>query len=152
MPRLKLRPPKTLRLHRHNTTTMSARTATTARLLHQSHHVSRRLFRPVRNSSFFSSPTCSSMWSRPAATAIASPSSRLSSSRNRHYSAMSTINKSTRPIFTEGVNSEQLSAPLQSLLEEEQWDLDEEGMGVVKTYYFKTYTKCLVGFLQFLDS
>jgi 4a-hydroxytetrahydrobiopterin dehydratase len=49
------------------------------------------------------------------------------------------------------MNPEQLSAPLQSLLEEKQWALDEEGMGVAKIYYFKTYTKCLVRFsLTFL--
>lgn len=54
------------------------------------------------------------------------------------------MNTPTNPVFAENVNPEQLLAPLQSLLEEKQWNLDEEGMGVAKTYYFKTYTKCLV--------
>lgn len=66
------------------------------------------------------------------------------------------MNTTTKPIFAENANPEQLSAPLQSLLEEKQWTLDEEGMGVAKTYYFKTYTKCLVrscpSFLYFVGS
>lgn len=61
---------------------------------------------------------------------------------------MATTNTPTKPIFAEDMNPEQLSAPLQSLLEEKQWTLDEEGMGVAKTYYFKTYTKCLVRFCR----
>lgn len=150
MLRLKLRPPKHSDFIIHNTTTMSARTATTARLLQQSHRLPCRILCPVRSTSSFSFPTCGPTWSRSAATAIASPSSRLPSLRNRHYSVMTTIDEPTRPIFAENVNPEQLSAPLQSLLEEEQWSLDEEGMGVAKTYYFKTYTKCLVGFSPFL--
>jgi hypothetical protein len=48
------------------------------------------------------------------------------------------------PIFADGLDRNQFLPPTQALLEEEQWTLDEERMGVYKTYYFKTYTKCLV--------
>jgi hypothetical protein len=126
----------------HYYTTMSARTATTARLLQKSYGPSRCILRPVRVQSNLSFSTCPT-----SPTAIATPilpsSSRLPPSRNRHYS-IPTMNTTTKPIFAENANPEQLSAPLQSLLEEEQWTLDDEGMGVAKTYYFKTYTKCLV--------
>ena len=127
----------------HYYTTMSSRTATTARLLQQSHRSSRHILRPIRTQSTLSFPT-----RRPTSpTAIATPilpsSSRLlPPPRNCQYS-ISTMNTTTNPIFAENANPEQLSAPLQSLLEK-QWTLDDEGMGVAKTYYFKTYTKCLV--------
>lgn len=48
------------------------------------------------------------------------------------------------PIFAEGVDREQALPRTQALLDQGQWKLDEERMGLLKTYYFKTYTKCLV--------
>lgn len=48
------------------------------------------------------------------------------------------------PIFAAGVDRDQFLPPTRALLEEGQWTLDEECMGVTKTFYFKTYTKCLV--------
>ncbi|KAH8688855.1 putative MFS monocarboxylate transporter [Talaromyces proteolyticus] len=50
---------------------------------------------------------------------------------------------STSPLFAPGVDPAQNTAPLQSLLEQSLWSLDADRMGVTKTYYFKTYTKCL---------
>ncbi|KAE8547993.1 hypothetical protein TMatcc_009826 [Talaromyces marneffei ATCC 18224] len=121
---------------------MSSRTATTARLLQQSHRSSVRILRPVRTRSSSSFSTCCPAWSGPLAMTTQPPST-LPPSQNRHYSSLPTSDTPTKPIFAEDVNPEQLSAPLQSLLEEKQWNLDEEGMGVAKMYYFKTYTKCL---------
>lgn len=57
--------------------------------------------------------------------------------------ASSTIDRMD-PVFADGVDQEKLSVPLRSLIEQKQWALDEDRAGVVKTYYFKTYTKCLV--------
>lgn len=128
---------------------MSSRTATTARLLQQSHRSSVRILRPVRTRSSSSFSTCCPAWSGPLAMTTQPPST-LPPSQNRHYSSLPTSDTPTKPIFAEDVNPEQLSAPLQSLLEEKQWNLDEEGMGVAKMYYFKTYTKCLVRSLSFL--
>ncbi|KKA16994.1 Pterin-4-alpha-carbinolamine dehydratase family protein [Rasamsonia emersonii CBS 393.64] len=48
------------------------------------------------------------------------------------------------PIFAAGVDQDQFLPQTQALLEEGQWTLDEERMGVTKTFYFKTYTKCLI--------
>ncbi|OKL63021.1 hypothetical protein UA08_02047 [Talaromyces atroroseus] len=50
---------------------------------------------------------------------------------------------SAEPVFPDSVNCERLSALLRSLIEQKQWTLDEDRAGVAKTYYFKTYTKCL---------
>lgn len=52
-------------------------------------------------------------------------------------------NPAMQPKFSAGADESQLSAETKSLLEDE-WALDEEKMGVKKTYYFKTYTKALV--------
>jgi hypothetical protein len=51
---------------------------------------------------------------------------------------------SADPVFADFANREQLSALLQPLIEQKRWTLDEDRAGVAKTYYFKTYTKCLV--------
>lgn len=48
-----------------------------------------------------------------------------------------------QPIFSEGANEELLMAEMQALSNSD-WILDEEQMGITKTYYFKTYTKALV--------
>jgi len=48
-----------------------------------------------------------------------------------------------QPKFSEGADESQLMTETETLLEGE-WKLDEEQMGVEKTYYFKTYTKALV--------
>ncbi|KAL1995399.1 hypothetical protein VTN49DRAFT_1586 [Thermomyces lanuginosus] len=47
------------------------------------------------------------------------------------------------PVFAEGVDREQALPRINALLDQGQWKLDEERMGLLKTYYFKTYTKCL---------
>jgi hypothetical protein len=48
------------------------------------------------------------------------------------------------PVVAEGSNQEPLLAQTRALIDQESWALDEDRMGVIKTYYFKTYTKCLV--------
>lgn len=143
-PELKLRPPKhpnfIILSSRNTTTTMSARTTTTVRLLHQSNRPDCRIRRPIRYRSSSSFSAFRPTWSAP----ILPLSSRLPSSLNRHYSSVPTLDTPRQPIFAENVNPEELSVPLQSLLDEKQWSLDDEGKGVAKTYHFKTYTKCLV--------
>lgn len=47
------------------------------------------------------------------------------------------------PQFAEGTNPEQARQGLQSL-QEQGWVLDEDGQGVKKTYYFKSYFKAVV--------
>jgi hypothetical protein len=47
------------------------------------------------------------------------------------------------PQFAEGVDGSQLQTELNTLLEQ-GWALDEDGMGVKKTFYFKTYFKAVV--------
>ncbi|OJJ76582.1 hypothetical protein ASPBRDRAFT_170717 [Aspergillus brasiliensis CBS 101740] len=46
------------------------------------------------------------------------------------------------PQFSEGTNPEQARQGLQSL-QEQGWVLDEDGQGVKKTYYFKSYFKAV---------
>lgn len=149
-PELKLRPPKhpnfIILSSRNTTTTMSARTTTTVRLLHQPHRLGCRILRPIRYQSPSSFSTFPPTWSRP----ILPLSSRLPSSLDRHYSSVPTLDTPRQPIFAENVNPEELSVPLQSLLDEKQWSLDDEGKGVAKTYHFKTYTKCLVRSLSLI--
>jgi 4a-hydroxytetrahydrobiopterin dehydratase len=48
------------------------------------------------------------------------------------------------PKFSDGADQSELKAETEALLEG-GWTLDEAQMGVSKTYYFKTYSKCLVG-------
>ena len=47
------------------------------------------------------------------------------------------------PQFSSGADERKLSEELDALLKE-GWTLDEEQMGLKKTFYFKTYTKVLV--------
>ena len=49
-----------------------------------------------------------------------------------------------QPNFSRGADESLMLAETNSLLEG-GWNLDEEHTGIHKTYYFKTYTKCLVG-------
>ena len=53
-----------------------------------------------------------------------------------------------QPKFTEGSDERQLMAETKNLLENE-WTIDNEQVGFKKTYYFKNYTKAVVG--VFLD-
>ena len=46
--------------------------------------------------------------------------------------------------FSVGEDGSKSTAETATLLEN-GWSLDEGQMGVKKTYYFKTYTKCQVG-------
>lgn len=47
------------------------------------------------------------------------------------------------PKFSAGVDKDQLTGKVEALLRN-NWTLDEDRMGLQKTYYFKTYTKCMV--------
>lgn len=47
------------------------------------------------------------------------------------------------PNFSDGVDKEKLRREVETLYKT-GWELDEEKIGLVKTYPFKTYTKCLV--------
>jgi hypothetical protein len=47
------------------------------------------------------------------------------------------------PNLSAGANTAQLIGEVEALLAN-GWMLDEEQRGLQKTYYFKTYTKCLV--------
>ena len=46
--------------------------------------------------------------------------------------------------FSSEADREGVEAGLKALTEN-AWELDNEKIGIRKTYYFKTYTKCLVG-------
>lgn len=61
---------------------------------------------------------------------------------HRTFSHSSTT-MAAAPKFARGMNKGQLQPELNSLLEQ-GWALDEDGMGVKKTYYFKTYFKAVV--------
>ncbi len=52
------------------------------------------------------------------------------------------------PIFSAGEDESQLTKDMKALLGA-NWKLDEERMGIEKTYYFKTWTKVLVGDSQY---
>lgn len=45
--------------------------------------------------------------------------------------------------FAEGEDTEQVTAGLNSL-RQRGWQLDNEGIGITKTFYFKTYFKAVV--------
>ena len=47
------------------------------------------------------------------------------------------------PKFSPGVDEKRLSGEVDALLKD-GWTLDEEQIGLEKTFYFKTYTKCMV--------
>ncbi|PWY74376.1 transcriptional coactivator/pterin dehydratase [Aspergillus heteromorphus CBS 117.55] len=55
------------------------------------------------------------------------------------------------PQFSEGTDPEQARLGLQALQEQQGWALDEDGQGVKKTYYFKSYFKA-VTFLNVIAS
>jgi 4a-hydroxytetrahydrobiopterin dehydratase len=54
----------------------------------------------------------------------------------------------SEPQFAEGINLEQLR-PLLNELQDQGWSLDEEKIGIKKTFYFRSYFKAVVGFLSF---
>ena len=49
----------------------------------------------------------------------------------------------SEPQFAEGIDVEQLRPRVDALVGN-GWKLDEDGTGVLKTYYFKTYFKAVV--------
>lgn len=48
------------------------------------------------------------------------------------------------PRFAEGEDAAQLGPDMQTLLQQQGWALDADGMGVKKTFYFKSYFKAVV--------
>lgn len=115
--------------------------------------------------------SCRPAWPSPVPTAVTSASStaittttttttrRLPvqpspSKPERYYSSSAICRRPSveTASFAEHANSEELSNSLRVLLAEKEWVLDDEGTGVSKTYWFKTYTKCLVCFLFFFFS
>ena len=59
---------------------------------------------------------------------------------SKHRSNISTMH----PKVSEGQDESKVSAEAKSL-HESGWEFDDEKMGLMKTYNFKTYTKALVG-------
>ncbi|EPS28303.1 hypothetical protein PDE_03249 [Penicillium oxalicum 114-2] len=55
------------------------------------------------------------------------------------------------PRFAEGEDAAQLGPDMQSLLQQQGWALDADGMGITKTFHFKTYFKA-VSFLNLIAS
>lgn len=49
-----------------------------------------------------------------------------------------------KPCFAEGEDAAQLGADTQTLLQQQGWALDADGMGVTKTFHFKSYFKAVV--------
>ncbi|KAI2789243.1 hypothetical protein POX_e07273 [Penicillium oxalicum] len=47
------------------------------------------------------------------------------------------------PRFAEGEDAAQLGPDMQSLLQQQGWALDADGMGITKTFHFKTYFKAV---------
>lgn len=52
----------------------------------------------------------------------------------------------SEPQFAEDINAEQLR-PLLNELQGQGWGLDEERIGIKKTFYFRSYFKAVVGFM-----
>lgn len=48
------------------------------------------------------------------------------------------------PRFAKGEDAAQLGPDMQTLLQQQDWALDADGMGVTKTFYFKSYFKAVV--------
>jgi pterin-4a-carbinolamine dehydratase len=48
------------------------------------------------------------------------------------------------PHFAKGEDAAQLGPDMQTLLQQQGWALDADGMGVTKTFYFKSYFKAVV--------
>ncbi|KAF7714450.1 Uncharacterized protein PECH_004960 [Penicillium ucsense] len=55
------------------------------------------------------------------------------------------------PRFAEGEDAVHLGPDVQSLLQQQGWALDADGMGITKTFHFKTYFKA-VSFLNLIAS
>ncbi|KAF7594077.1 hypothetical protein BBP40_010214 [Aspergillus hancockii] len=72
-------------------------------------------------------------------TPIATATPSILPSRAFSHSA---LNMASEPQFAEGVNGSQLQTELNTLLGQ-GWALDGDGMGVQKTFYFKTYFKAV---------
>ncbi|KAE8376423.1 transcriptional coactivator/pterin dehydratase [Aspergillus bertholletiae] len=71
-------------------------------------------------------------------TSSSSPASLQAHRTFSHSSAM----MAAAPEFARGMDKSQLQPELDSLVEQ-GWALDEDGLGVKKTYYFKTYFKAV---------
>lgn len=50
--------------------------------------------------------------------------------------------------FSEGEDTEEVTAGVNAL-RQQGWQLNEDGMGLTKTYYFKSYFKAVVSFFLF---
>lgn len=61
----------------------------------------------------------------------------------RFFSTMTTL----QPQFAEGADTKESRAELDAVLQR-GWTLDEEGAGIKKTFYFKSYFKAVVGVLS----
>lgn len=68
------------------------------------------------------------------------PLTRLTPSSPQVRMASNTV----EPCFAEGEDAAQLGADTQRLLQQQGWALDADGMGVTKTFYFKSYFKAVV--------
>ncbi|KAJ5912185.1 uncharacterized protein N7473_001488 [Penicillium subrubescens] len=55
------------------------------------------------------------------------------------------------PHFAKGEDAAQLGPDMQTLLQQQGWALDADGMGVTKTFYFKSYFKA-VSFVNLIAS
>lgn len=51
--------------------------------------------------------------------------------------------------FSEGEDTEEVTAGVNAL-RQQGWQLNEDGMGLTKTYYFKSYFKAVVSFFFFM--
>jgi hypothetical protein len=84
------------------------------------------------------------LWSLRVAYHITPLSRRHYGSANLTSSKQISSNSVMGPKFSEGADKSQLMRESNALLEG-GWTLDEEQIGVKKTYFFETYSKCLVG-------
>jgi hypothetical protein len=67
----------------------------------------------------------------------------------RHLTNFTTSNQMSnssimQPKFSEGQDEAKVMEETRALIKN-GWDLDDDGMGIRKTYHFKNYTKALVG-------
>ncbi|KAB8069835.1 transcriptional coactivator/pterin dehydratase [Aspergillus leporis] len=98
--------------------------------------------RPLQTHS--SSPIVTSRTLRSESSFLCTPfatTTTTSSIPSRAFSHSSS-KMAAEPQFAEGVDGSQLQTELNTLLEQ-GWALDEDGMGVKKTFYFKTYFKAV---------
>lgn len=63
---------------------------------------------------------------------------------NSRISLRKASTMASEPQFAEGINAEQLR-PLLNELQGEGWGLDEDKIGIKKTFYFRSYFKAVVG-------